>query len=104
VSTMQGAESLGPLPPPLDYIQPELIAPPHLPVPRSIGGVQPLDTVERSPQLFDELSMEALMRHSSKGGKGDTVTPAKEERSSQSTATAERPESPDEPIDVKVHH
>ena len=62
--TLQGGEALGALPLPLDYVQPELVAPAHLPIPRSIGAVQPVDSVDTNPQLIDELSWEALQRHS----------------------------------------
>ena len=100
-ATLQSAEGLGPLPLPLDYVQPELVAPEQLPVPRSIGGVQPLDSVERSPQLFDELSMAALERHASKTAAGQTK--GAPDKDASATAPTSRADSPDDPVEVRVH-
>lgn len=70
-STLRASDSLGPLPLPMTYVQPELVTPPHLPIPHSMPPpVQSTDSIEQQPALLEELSWAALERHSRGGGGG----------------------------------
>jgi hypothetical protein len=72
-STLRGGEALGALPLPLDYVQPELVGPPHIPIPHVPPPiVEPTASVGQDPSLLDEeLSWAALERR--QAAKGTSV-------------------------------
>ena len=69
-STLRGGEALGALPLPMDFVQPELVAPAHIPIPHAPPpAVESTASVGQTPSLLDEeLSWEALERRSAAAG------------------------------------
>ena len=60
---LQAASQLGPLLPPQDYIQPALLVPDQLPIPRSMPAVTRQDSLADKPELYDEITEAGLLRH-----------------------------------------
>ena len=67
---LQAASQLGPLLPPQDYIQPALLVPSQLPIPRTMPAVTRQDSLAQQPQLYDEITEAGLQRHAGGRPKG----------------------------------
>ena len=66
---LQAASQLGPLLPPQDYIQPVLLVPSQLPIPRTMPAVTRQDSLADKPQLYDEITEAGLQRHAGENAK-----------------------------------
>ena len=67
--TLEAGNGLGALPPAQDYIQPELLAPATLPIPRQVPAIGLDRSLEQEPELYDLLSDEALEKNAGEPGK-----------------------------------